>query len=143
MTTYRSRAADRQAVDDHDANRDLMCAANGCPHRWSVDAGAGRLCSFHAWAPAHRWPQITQERLDAMAERAHVAAQPKPPVPAFSREEKTQILRKLAEFVREPKTGGRRKWAHRIVERAEAGEHISPLVLKIARTVSQARKDAA
>lgn len=42
--------------DDHD----LMCQADGCPLRWSVDRGS-KLCTFHAWSDPRQWPAITFE----------------------------------------------------------------------------------
>lgn len=42
--------------DDHD----LMCQADGCPLRWSVDRGS-KLCTFHAWSDPKQWPSITFE----------------------------------------------------------------------------------
>lgn len=141
LSSFRNRS-DQRVAGDVDEQQALMCAAKGCPHRWSVDAGSGKLCSHHAWAPAHRWPQITQAQLDVMADRARMVERPKPPVPVVSRAEKMKILHKLADFVRVPSTGGRRDWAYRIVERAEAGEVVSPLVLRIARAVAGKREAA-
>lgn len=59
-------------MSDHanDPEARLMCQAHGCPNRWAVDAGNGRLCSPHAWAARPLWPQITQEQVDAETERA-------------------------------------------------------------------------
>lgn len=59
-------------MSDHDTNVEarLMCQANGCPNRWAVDAGGGRLCSAHQWASRPLWPQVTQEQQDAETDRA-------------------------------------------------------------------------
>lgn len=44
---------------------EFMCAADGCPNRWSVHReGWQRFCSAHAWAHPKAWPRITQEQLD-------------------------------------------------------------------------------
>jgi hypothetical protein len=74
---------DQRIADDSIADRALLCIAGGCPNLWSVDAGNGRLCSAHAWADPHHWPQITQEQLDAQADRAlRNASPPAPPAAA-------------------------------------------------------------
>lgn len=36
----------------------LMCRANGCPMKWSVQIES-RLCSYHAWEEPNKWPSIT------------------------------------------------------------------------------------
>ena len=44
---------------------DVMCAADGCPNRWTVHCeGRSCLCSAHAWAHPKAWPQITQEQVE-------------------------------------------------------------------------------
>lgn len=146
MSTYKSRANDQRAANEVFEGQDLMCSAKGCPHRWSVDAGSGRLCSWHAWSEPHLWPRITQERLDALAERAHRAQfqTPEPPPRQMSKAEKIATLQGLRD-VAAPKKG-KRDWAFRIVERANSGECVSPLVLRIAQAVAgsaAARKESA
>jgi hypothetical protein len=141
MNTYRSRVSEQRVADDFEAGRDLMCSARGCPHRWSVDCGSGRLCSWHGWAAPHLWPQITQERLDALADRAHKAQYKQPAVVRnLSKVEKMQALQGLQDMAAQPKKGTKRDWAHRIVDRHETGEVISPLVLSMARFVSKRRQ---
>ena len=137
MSTYRSRALEQRAANDHDDQRDLMCAAQGCPHRWSVDAGSGRLCSAHAWSDPHQWPRITQEQIDRMADRAMRAQQPGPPARPVTTTEKRRILQGLLTASAAVSQAGRKDWAHRIVERAEAGECVSPLVLRMAQAVTR------
>ena len=39
---------DRQIANEDWSSTQLMCIAHGCPNRWSVDAGNGRLCHWHA-----------------------------------------------------------------------------------------------
>lgn len=148
MSTYRSRAADQRSAEEVVAGRELMCGAEGCPHRWSLDAGSGRLCSFHAWAPSHLWPRITQERLDAMADRALRAQRqeqmPQPRPVSFA--EKRAILAQLRDAASAPKKTGRATWAREILSRAKEGERISPLVLRMAQEVAgklKARREAA
>ena len=72
------RIAD-ETLDDAKDRQALMCAATGCPNRWSIDQGNGRLCSWHDRAPASQWPAVTQEQLDAEGDRArsrYLPAQP-------------------------------------------------------------------
>jgi hypothetical protein len=132
MSSYKTRAQDQRLVEDVAAGKELACAASGCPHRWSVDAGAGRLCSWHAWSDPHLWPQVTQEQLEAMTEKARQHRELVPPR-ALSRADKTQILNGLREVLK-PRQG-RKGWAQRIVDRVCAGERVTPLVLKMARAV--------
>jgi len=36
----------------------LMCSANACPNRWSVNMGRP-LCSAHQWADPADWGKVT------------------------------------------------------------------------------------
>lgn len=67
------RSRDQRIADEAHADLSLLCGATGCPNRWSVDAGNGRLCSAHAWVGRHLWPQITHEQQDAETDRARAA----------------------------------------------------------------------
>lgn len=51
----------KKKTEPQDDARKLMCSAHGCPQRWSVEGGNGRLCSYHAWEPSQNWPRITQD----------------------------------------------------------------------------------
>lgn len=51
----------KKKTESYDDGKDLMCSAHGCPQRWSVEGGNGRLCSYHAWEPTQNWPRITQD----------------------------------------------------------------------------------
>lgn len=109
------------ASGDHD----LMCAARGCPNRWSVQREGGRgMCSAHAWVEdAHLWPVITQEQLDAAADRARyrdaMADRPRPATLAMA--EKVEILQRLASIG----TADPHAWAKRLQARGRAGEALS------------------
>jgi hypothetical protein len=144
MSTYRSRAAEQRTADDFGAAQELMCAAQGCPNRWSVDAGNGRLCSAHAWTDPRVWPQVTQEQLDALADRARRAQYKQPPPKPVSQAEKLAALRELRDAV-DAQPRGKADWARRIVQRSEAGERVSFLVLRMAQIVmsKRSRKEAA
>lgn len=112
------RIAD-ETLDDAKDRQALMCAATGCPNRWSIDQGNGRLCSWHDRAPASQWPAVTQEQLDAEGDRARSRYLPAPPVP---RVDKRDVLQKLAEFSQRMRTSvPSRQWAYDMRERERAG----------------------
>jgi hypothetical protein len=103
------------------AERDpLLCAAKGCPNRWSVNMGNGALCSWHDRSPRHLWPQITQGELDAQTERARqVPSDPEPN--RLNAAEKLAILAKLRE-VATGRTVELHAWAKSLRSRKDAGE---------------------
>lgn len=68
MTYSTAMAKLRTEADAGDQAR--MCAAKGCPNAWSAETGKGRLCSAHAWAEPHDWPEITQRQVWAENDRA-------------------------------------------------------------------------
>lgn len=138
MSSYKARASDHRAAEDIAAGHELMCAATGCPHRWSVDLGSGRLCSWHAWSDPHLWPQITGEQLDAMTDRARRNESRQPVTQkALSRDEKVALPKSLRGAIGPRK--GRKDWAQRILDRVRDGARVTPLVLKMARSVAVAR----
>ena len=106
---------DKEEVQD--SYGELMCAARGCPNRWSVDAGNGRLCSRHAWKPAVEWPGITEDIKSA-------------PVPTMSAaeyrqvtdQEKLDILRKVEQMFSHANP---KRWAYALKERESRGERLS------------------
>lgn len=65
-------AADREAYP-RGYTPDQMCAASGCPNRWTCDGGGAhsKCCSAHAWVDVNRWPEITQQQQWEIG-RAHV-----------------------------------------------------------------------
>lgn len=124
--TYRSRT-DKRVVDEFSGTPpELMCVANGCPNRWSVDAGNGRLCSAHAWAEPHQWPEITQQQQWDETERARSNAAPTPThsMPP-TRQDKVEILTRLRGlFARDDQRP--RDWAYALKEREESGRRVTP-----------------
>lgn len=95
------------------AESKLMCTAHGCPNRWSVDAGKGRLCSAHAWIPTKDWPAATQQQLDAQADRA---AFPPAPPPSPPRRDMGQLRAELAKLAGARSIEGRNvEWAKDIL----------------------------
>lgn len=111
------------AAETH-TERALMCAAQGCPMRWSVDFGK-RLCSAHFRADAnpHSWPRITQELIEAETERAYRSQLPKPEPQRVNKAAAIAALRRLAPSLNRPMN---RDWAHQLQERADRGDHLTP-----------------
>jgi len=119
-----SRARDQHVADDAMTDRQSMCVAHGCPNRWSVDAGNGRLCSAHAWAETSRWPEITQVQQWNLAELARLSAEPKPAPRTVDRAKLRAWLLKLAERVRS-NAGGNKGWAEALRAREDGGERLT------------------
>lgn len=116
---------DQRVAADETASYGLMCAAHGCPSRWSVDPP--RMCGAHAWADSHHWPQITQEQLDAETQRAMDAANPPAPQ-RFVKPDPVKLsryLRKLADGIADAQRSPR-EWADRLRQREEAGDRLTP-----------------
>jgi len=93
----------------------LMCGARGCPNRWSVDGGNGRLCSRHAWSQPKDWPSITES-----INRSPVEAIPQSR--QISDEEKLSILRKLEQI---GASDDPKRWAKALKEREARGDRLS------------------
>jgi hypothetical protein len=116
---------DERIADEAFTDRALMCAATGCPNRWSVDAGRGRLCSAHAWVSAGQWPQVTQEQIDAETDRALRNAAPLAPaapyrdIPRLRHE-----LGRLADGMRVARSDPR-AWARHLRDREQRGEKLT------------------
>ncbi len=119
---------DRRIADDVAIDRALLCCANDCPNRWSVDAGAGRCCSAHAWADHHLWPQITAEQQDAETDRAlanTVGPAPSAPRVPLTLADKREILGRLAALFRKPRD--HRAWQRALEEKVRRGEQLSAM----------------
>jgi hypothetical protein len=108
---------------------DLMCTARGCPNRWSVDAGKGRLCSAHHSVDdyPHLWPQITQQELDLEIDRAQ---RPRPlPAMPLTRADKTAILLRLQATINTLRTPSQprdhKRWARDLMRSEEDGERLT------------------
>lgn len=122
MSTYRKRA-DQRVADDAQKDFALMCSAQGCPLRWSVDFGT-RLCSCHAGKDPLQWPAITQRILDAELAEAVRSQDPHPQarVQHFTTEQKRAVGKKLRQALRQ---SGGRQWAERLKAREERGERLT------------------
>lgn len=124
MSKYRSRVADQRTAENVEADAALMCTANGCPHRWSVDFGT-KLCSAHSSASDPlAWPEITQRLLDAEADAAFRGQAPRKQATHrhFSAADKKAVGQKLRAALRQR---GGLDWAHKLREREERGERLN------------------
>lgn len=120
--SYAANRRDLAIANEVNTERTLMCIASGCPNRWTVDAGSGRLCSAHAWADAKQWPSITREQQAREADRAMYGSTTSRPVRTVS---KAEALEKLATLrINEPKDP--LDWARKLKARDEAGERLTP-----------------
>lgn len=120
---YSSRALDARTADDVATQTELLCCAEGCPLRWSVDFGA-RLCTMHAGADPFAWPGITQRVLDIEADRAFRNQEPKPQVPRrhFTLAAKRDVGQRLRKALR---NRGGRDWAERLRDLEERGQRLT------------------
>lgn len=115
---------DQNAVKSIDTERALMCAADNCPRRWSVQKGGEKgLCSDHAWGLPHDWPRITQSLHDQDLHRARYH-EPKP-VKTSTREEALAALRTMRIGNPDPKA-----WARQLESRDMSGEKLSAVQVK-------------
>ena len=109
--TKRDQRVADEVGDEIAAEATLRCIADGCPSRWSVDAGRGRLCSAHAWAAARDWPAIT-DHARALAEYGDPQrADPVPVEAVTAREALTKLRAFLADRGRQSDP---RRWAKRL-----------------------------
>ena len=138
MSSYRE-TRDQRIANDHTQDSALMCRATGCPNRWSVTAENGMCCSWHAWAAPHYWPQITQEQLDAAADRAlKKAAEQYQPQPIPDVRRLRAVLTKLGEGMRGA-TQNPKRWAWLLKAREERGEKLNDHQAKAWREALQYR----
>ena len=123
---------DQNAVVANYHERDLLCAADGCPLQWSVKKESSKgLCTYHAWSDAHSWPRITQEVLDEQANQARRNGEPKPEPKRVDRHAAIEALRTVLNRADlDPKA-----WAKRLREREEGGERLKPIQRKAWREV--------
>lgn len=104
----------------------LMCAAHGCPNRWSIDMGNGRLCRFHDGAEKDYWPEITQAQQWAETERARLRGEAKPVAPPLSDVQKTRILNRARNvFAAMAEQKDPKAWACKLRDREQAGEALN------------------
>jgi len=122
-SAYARSRRDQAAADGVPERTALDCSAAGCPRRWSVDGGGGKLCSAHAWVSPGLWPRVTQELLDADADAARATAAPRSPPRHVSRDERLAVLEALRGVV--ARGTAARQWAVRLQQREQAGERLS------------------
>jgi hypothetical protein len=123
-----SKARDQRIADEASAEadkwRNLMCAVHGCPNRWSVDFCNGMLCSWHDRAQLHRWPQVTEEQLDAQADRAMRSMLPQRPASPVDKRAVLAQLADLAHGMRQSKPS--RQWAYDLQDRQRNSFRLTP-----------------
>lgn len=123
MSRFSARR-DAAIADEVHADAALLCCANGCPNRWSYDAGAGRMCTAHAAADRRYWPQITQEQQDAETQRAFDRQHAAPtPVRHVGRAERVEILQSLRRVLNRVAKPGR-AWAEALRLREQQGDKL-------------------
>ena len=119
--SYAATRRDLAIANEVNTERTLMCIASGCPNRWTVDAGSGRLCSAHAWADAKQWPSITREQQARDADRAMFGSSRQKPSRTVS---KAEALEKLA-TLRIGVQADPLAWAWRLKARDERGDNLT------------------
>lgn len=113
---------DQRVADEAGTPQHLLCAAHGCPNRWSNSIG--HVCRWHADADKERWPEVTQQQQWDETERARMRAEPAPYVEPLRHAEKRAILAKFAAVL--DRTGQDPKaWAKRLRHRERRGERLS------------------
>jgi hypothetical protein len=110
-----AKTRDERIADDVAEDRTMLCCAIGCPNRWTVDAGQGRLCTAHARAEPTQWPWITQQQLDAQTQRALQAQQL--PLPAAPVPDRAAAAAALGELQRTLRSSSDRAWALQLRDR--------------------------
>lgn len=122
------RARDQGTADREDHapgfSSEQMCAAHGCPNRWSVDAGGGKVCSAHAWRNALEWPAITEQQQRDETDRAQMRNEPRSEVRIADPGRMRRVLAGLANKMRANAEDPKR-WARKLKAREEAGESLN------------------
>jgi len=122
MSTATTNRRDQRIADDAAEDQHLLCSAQGCPCRWSIDNGKGRLCTNHAAAAPARWPEITRQLKDAEVDRAMDRLPFTPPAKVV---DKAAAIAKLRGFRLGANAGGPKDWAHQLAERERRGENLT------------------
>jgi hypothetical protein len=129
MSEYSDIKRDKSVANDTFNAASLNCAARGCPNRWSVDAGKGRLCSAHHSVDdyPHLWPQITQQELDLALDKAQ---RPQPlHAMSLTRADKTAILLRLQATINNLRTSFQQRdhkcWARDLMRSEEDDERLT------------------
>lgn len=108
-----------------DTGQDLMCAAHGCPMKWSVQTeGINNLCSAHAWALKGNWPSVTDRLTDEIvAKQSAIKTTPRP----VSDQEKQKIIASQRQLMAGAKTtqADPKAWAKRLQRKEDEGLTLS------------------
>ena len=130
MSRAKFNAVHDQAIADHvepavGFTPDLMCAAHGCPNRWTADNGHRRLCSAHfaVVEDPSLWPEITQVQLWNDTERIRERGLPKPMQRHVDHERLGRWLGRLSEKLCSIKSDPL-AWARALKAREESGEKL-------------------
>lgn len=119
MSSYRATKAEERLIADVNGDSELMCGANSCPRRWSVDGPQGRLCGAHAFAEPHQWPGITHDLQRQWPVRSEPT--PKPPRRYTLEERRAAIKGMAAIWTQKPG----KCWAEKLQARERAGERLT------------------
>lgn len=122
--SYKNHVRDNAIADEANVDRSLMCPAQGCQNRWSVDGERGRACSAHYWADPREWPRITQQLLDADAERAlrYGRVRVPPSAPKLTTQERRAAVQALQACCKQAPD---RTWAAQLQARHQRGERLT------------------
>lgn len=114
---------DQRIAAESQSDRHLMCAAHGCPLRWSVNFGEP-LCSVHNGYERHDWPRVTEWLHEREADAAfkRQSQQPERAARQFTAADKRAVGQKLRQALR---SSGGRQWAERLRDREQGGEHLT------------------
>ena len=121
--SYSAAKGRHESKQDDGGMQHLMCSAHNCPNLWSTSDG--NLCRWHAEAPPHRWPEVTQDMHDHLTDRAQHAGFDKPAAKLLSNAEKAAILHRAKTILSAPKDP--RAWIALLEAKERAGERLSPM----------------
>lgn len=117
---------DQRVANEAGVPQALMCIAHGCPNRWAVDKGGGRLCSAHAWVDPEQWPAVTQQQQWDETERARMLGEPPAYAEPMTKGQKTRIVARMREILADfGKPKDPKAWAKRLRDREQGGERLS------------------
>ena len=116
---------DQRTADEYGTGPDkqMMCTAHNCPNLWSTSDG--NVCRWHAAAPPHRWPEVTQDLQDATTNRVIDAQRLPQQVAPVSQTERRAILNRLRTAMTQPRDP--RAWIGVLLANEGRGERLSAM----------------